>query len=73
MPFPGMGLTENLFQGLCMMPDTCWCRDGWKGENCTECVPYWNCQNGYCNKPYECICKPGFFGKDCSETKSVSK
>ena len=57
-----------------MMPETCWCRDGWKGENCSECVPYWNCQNGgYCNKPYECICKPGFFGKDCSETRTVSK
>ena len=56
-----------------MMPDTCWCRAGWAGPNCTQCVPYWNCQHGHCNLPWECNCEPGYFGTDCNETKSVGE
>ena len=59
------------FQGFCMMPDTCICRDGWTGPNCTECVPYWNCQHGSCKKPWECNCDPGYFGLECNDTKTV--
>ena len=62
-----------MFQGFCMMPDTCICRDGWTGPNCTECVPYWNCQHGSCNKPWECNCDKGYFGLECNDTKTVSK
>ena len=54
-----------------MMPDTCICRDGWTGPNCTECVPYWNCQHGSCKKPWECNCDPGYFGLECNDTKTV--
>ena len=55
------------------MPETCLCKPGWQGPNCTECVPYWNCQHGYCEQPWECICKPGYHGAQCNETESVGK
>ena len=45
-------------------PDTCICKLGWKGVNCTECVPYPGCningtvKEGACVKPWECNCVP---------------
>ena len=54
-----------------MMPDTCICKDGWTGPNCTECVPYWNCQHGTCQKPWECNCDAGYFGLECNDTKTI--
>jgi hypothetical protein len=51
-----------------MHPDECWCRPGWIGQDCSECIPYWNCVNGFCEKPFECQCNPGYIGKDCNAT-----
>ena len=54
---------------MCMQPDECWCRPGWQGADCSECVPYWNCVHGFCEEPYQCICEEGFIGKDCNATQ----
>ena len=53
-------------------PGECWCRPGWQGPLCDQCVPYWNCVHGYCDEPFECKCKPGYTGKDCNEPTSGS-
>ena len=37
----------------------CICEEGWKGESCENCVPYWNCPNqkaDACLIPNECRC-----------------
>ena len=54
-----------------MRPDECWCKPGWQGVNCSECVPYWNCVHGTCQNPWECICEDGFKGKDCNATQDI--
>jgi len=54
--------------GICMHPEECWCKGGWQGVDCSQCIPYWNCVNGYCDEPHECKCFEGFVGKDCNST-----
>ena len=42
--------------------NSCICEEGWKGESCDACVPYWNCPNqgqDACLFPNECHCSPG--------------
>jgi len=37
----------------------CICETGWKGKQCDECVPYWDCpiqDETACTRPNECIC-----------------
>ncbi|KZC06059.1 Delta-like protein C [Dufourea novaeangliae] len=53
--------------GTCRRPGTCWCRVGWTGPNCTECVPYPGCVHGSCKRPWECRCEPGWAGDLCNE------
>ena len=53
----------NAFQGICMHPNECWCKGGWQGVDCSECIPYWACVNGFCEEPHECKCFEGFIGK----------
>ena len=42
--------------------NSCICEEGWKGDSCDICVPYWNCPNqgqDACLFPNECHCSPG--------------
>ena len=42
--------------------NSCICEEGWKGDSCDICVPYWNCPNqgqDACLFPNECHCFPG--------------
>ena len=41
--------------GFCTEPGECWCRPGYTGPTCTECLPYPGCANGFCEKPWECM------------------
>ena len=59
------------FQGHCTRPDECWCKPGYQGPTCSECVPYWNCVHGTCEQPFECNCDPGWLGMDCNATEST--
>jgi len=54
--------------GMCLQPDECWCKPGWSGDTCSECLTSWGCVNGYCEEPFQCICEDGFLGKDCNST-----
>ena len=60
-----------IFQGHCTRPDECWCKPGYQGPTCSECVPYWNCVHGTCEQPFECNCDPGWLGMDCNATEST--
>ena len=55
------------------MPDTCTCKPGWRGDNCSECIPYWKCEYGTCDQPWECNCETGYSGNECNETESEGK
>ena len=47
---------NNYIENLCI------CEEGWKGDSCDICVPYWNCPNqgqDACLFPNECHCSPG--------------
>ncbi|RWS08772.1 delta-like protein 1 [Dinothrombium tinctorium] len=58
----------DLENGWCRRPNECRCRVGWKGVNCTECVPYPGCEHGNCDTtPWTCKCEPGYGGITCSE------
>ena len=42
------------------------CFDGWKGADCTECMPLAGCVNGKCtDHPHTCNCSPGWEGALC--------
>ncbi len=46
--------------------DECLCHPGWRGPNCTECVPYPGCPaGGTCDEPWECDCPDGVVGEAC--------
>ena len=53
-------------RGECSTPDTCSCRPGWSGENCTQCEVRAGCQHGTCARPGDCNCSPGWRGTFCS-------
>ena len=53
---------------MCLQPEECWCKPGWSGDTCSECLTSWGCVNGYCEEPFQCICEDGFLGKDCNST-----
>jgi len=58
--------------GFCTVPEQCWCKPGWTGENCTVCQPYWSCVHGHCDEnPWECICDDGWLGPDCNSTENT--
>ena len=54
-----------------MKPNECWCKAGWQGPSCSECVPYWNCVHGTCNEPFECNCEFPYKGKKTVKNGSV--
>ena len=40
-----------------LQPDTCLCKPGWRGPECADCVPYWDCPPfGFCIEPNQCYC-----------------
>ena len=58
---------------MCLQPEECWCKPGWSGDTCSECLTSWGCVNGYCEEPFQCICEDGFLGKDCNSTVPTGK
>ena len=50
------------YNSYVQVPDTCTCRGGWTGANCTECTPGEGCKHGSCTKPGECNCNENFTG-----------
>ena len=44
----------NLKNGYCDGPNQCWCKPGWSGPTCNDCVKYPGCVNGFCTDPWEC-------------------
>jgi len=53
--------------GFCNSPDVCMCFDGWKGDNCTECIPLAGCVKGKCaDHPHTCSCEDGWEGALCN-------
>ena len=69
--YPGLKSLSNLFSpscehGICLKNNAgksvCICEEGWKGESCDTCIPYWNCPNqgaDSCLIPNECQCNSG--------------
>ena len=45
------------------------CHAGWRGPNCTQCVPLVGCNatRGGCIRAMECICHEGWKGPLCGE------
>lgn len=41
------------------------CKPGWKGSNCSQCIPHESCVHATCNRAYQCICKKGWGGRYC--------
>ncbi|GAB9469746.1 hypothetical protein Gpo141_00007014 [Globisporangium polare] len=49
--------------GTCVAPDTCSCRNGWTGDDCS--IP--TCANGgTCSAPDTCSCGSGWFDSNCT-------
>lgn len=56
--------------GLCVLPETCECSDGWQGPACAQpsCAGMLDCNGrGLCIGPNTCQCNEGWFGSDCSK------
>ena len=51
----------------CIGPDTCACRPGWTGVDCTTPICTSPCgSNKVCTGPDQCTCKPGYNGLSCT-------
>lgn len=56
--------------GLCVLPETCECVDGWQGPACSQpsCAGILDCYGrGRCIGPNNCQCEEGWLGSDCSK------
>nr|XP_045585082.1 uncharacterized protein LOC123747094 [Procambarus clarkii] len=53
--------------GNCTQPGQCLCAPGWRGRECSECIPRSGCQHGSCTTPDQCLCHPGWSGPLCSK------
>ena len=54
--------------GRCLAPNECVCYDGWKGDNCTECLAIPGCDHGTCgDHPNTCECFEKWGGHLCDE------
>jgi hypothetical protein len=65
---PAPGCSE--VGGNCTAPGECLCREGYTGDNCTECTQLAiGCSElgGYCTVPGECLCREGYTGDNCTE------
>lgn len=51
--------------GFCEIPGECRCHAGWKGQFCSQCVPFPGCLHGSCAKPWQCSCEEGWIGSLC--------
>ncbi|KAM8921283.1 protein delta homolog 1 [Pelodytes ibericus] len=51
--------------GFCESPGECRCHTGWKGQFCSQCVPFPGCLHGSCTKPWQCVCEEGWIGSLC--------
>ncbi len=43
------------------------CSTGYRGAQCTECIPYDGCLHGACRRPFECECHARWGGLLCNE------
>jgi len=58
--------------GTCVGPDTCRCKTGWEGVDCTEPVCPGPCgPREICTGPGSCTCIPGYAGPGCTEALCV--
>ena len=56
---PACGENGECVEGPEDQDNFCICETGWKGDDCKQCVPYWECPNqgeDACNVPNECLC-----------------
>ena len=60
--------------GLCVAPETCRCKAGWGGFDCTLPMCDTPCpRDQFCIGNNRCACKPGFSGPDCGTPLCVQE